>query len=116
MRYGSSSGACARIHSCSPRCALGRAPSRAPTRPRWSPIASPRREARESEMIVPGTVRSDSDAEVLGLRVVDDDRGRGLLGDELVLVGEGDADALRAEEAEELVLVLEVGAGGVAEG
>jgi hypothetical protein len=41
---------------------------------------------------------SSSDREVLGLRVVDDDGGSGLLGIELVFFGEGDADLLGAQE------------------
>ena len=48
--------------------------------------------------------------------VEDDDGAGGLFGVELVFVREGHADAFGVEEAEELGLVLEVRAGGVAEG
>ena len=48
--------------------------------------------------------------------VEDDDGAGGLFGVELVFVGERNADAVGVEEAEEKTLVLEVRAGGVAEG
>src|SRR5215213_3694499 len=53
--------------------------------------------------------------EVLRLLVVDDDGGGGLLGDELELFAQLDADALGREQLEELRLVFEVGARRVAE-
>jgi len=48
--------------------------------------------------------------------VQNDDGAGGLFGVELVFVGERHADALGVEEAEQKTLVLEVRAGGVAEG
>ena len=48
--------------------------------------------------------------------VQNDDGAGGLFGVELVFVREGHADAFGVEEAEEKTLVLEVRAGGVAEG
>ena len=59
---------------------------------------------------------SGSHREVLGLRVVEDDGGGRLLRVELVFFGEGDADLIGVEQRQELLLVGEVGAGGVAEG
>jgi len=54
-----------------------------------------------------------SHREVLRLWVVHQDgRGR-LLGVELVFLGEGDADFLGAEQRQQLLLVGEVGAGGI---
>src|SRR6266511_5714365 len=48
--------------------------------------------------------------EVLRLGVGDDDRRGALLGHEVELLGEGDADALDVEQVRHLRLVLEVGA------
>src|SRR5690606_15737409 len=56
-----------------------------------------------------------SDVEVLGLGVVRDQRRGGLLRVELVLLRQRDPDPLGVEQLEQLHLILEVGAGGVAE-
>ena len=57
-----------------------------------------------------------SHREILRVGVQNDDGAGGLFGVELVFVREGHADAFGVEEAEEKTLVLEVRAGGVAEG
>ena len=57
-----------------------------------------------------------SHGEILRVGVEDDDGAGGLFGVELVFVRERHADAFGVEEAEEKNLVLEVRAGGVAEG
>lgn len=54
--------------------------------------------------------------EVLGFGVMDDDGAGGLLGVDLPIFGEVAADAGGVEQREEFFLVLQVGAGGVAEG
>src|SRR5439155_11437940 len=72
--------------------------------------ASPRQPSHNSSAQSPA-----DDAEVAGFGVVRHQRARRLFGDELVLVGEGDADAGGVEQFEELCLILEAGAGGVAE-
>src|SRR3546814_13732562 len=56
------------------------------------------------------------DAEVFRLRVMEHDRRRALFRMELVLVAELHPDLAGIEEAEKLVLVLQVRAGGIAEG
>src|SRR5690349_13643680 len=68
--------------------------------------ATLRRESRPSLLV---------NREVLRLLVVDDDGRGGLLGDELELFTQLDADAFGPEQLEELGLVFEVGAGRVAE-
>src|SRR5262245_45755444 len=55
------------------------------------------------------------DAEVARLRMVQHNGAGALLGPELVFFGQLDADALRAQEFEELRLVGEIWAGGIAE-
>src|SRR5581483_7192018 len=78
----------------------------------WFPVAGaaalPRR---------PGTARcgAGSGVEVLRLGVVHHDGVGGLLRVQLVLLGEGHADALRLQQLDELRPVLQVGAGPVAE-
>src|SRR4051794_36618171 len=54
--------------------------------------------------------------EVLGFRVVADDRVGRLLGVQLVLLGQLHADPARLEEGDDLRPVFEVGAGAVAQG
>src|SRR5215216_6891086 len=53
---------------------------------------------------------------VLGVGVSDDEGGGGLFGVELVAVGEADADGGGVEEAGDVGVLGEVGAGGVAPG
>src|SRR3546814_10362172 len=57
-----------------------------------------------------------SDGKVLGLRMMQHVRRGRLLRVELVLVGQHDADLRRLEQAQELLLVLQLRAGRVAEG
>src|SRR3546814_2798049 len=57
-----------------------------------------------------------SDGNVLGLRMMQHDRRGRLLRVELVLVGQHDADLRRLEQAQELLLVLQLRPGRVAEG
>ena len=66
--------------------------------------------------VSPSARLDKSDVEIARLGVVQDDRGGRLLGVELVLVGQLDADPRGVEQREQLALVGEVGAGGVAEG
>src|SRR4051812_23067045 len=62
------------------------------------------------------TPASSTGHEVLGLRVVADDRGGGLLGLELEagVLADLDADALGLEQLRHRLVVLEVRAGGIA--
>jgi hypothetical protein len=53
--------------------------------------------------------------EILRLRVVGDEGGGALFGDDVALFGQRDADAVGLEELEELRLLFEVGTGGIAE-
>src|SRR5216683_8281313 len=57
-----------------------------------------------------------SHREILRLRVRRHDRRGRLLGGELVLLAEGDADLVGAQQRQQLLLVAEIGTGGVAEG
>src|SRR5438874_1872953 len=60
--------------------------------------------------------RGSPGGEVLGLGMVDDDRGRRLLRLELELLGERDLDPAGVEQVHQDALVLQVGTGWVAEG
>ena len=66
--------------------------------------------------MLPPSLPNPSHRKILRVGVEDDDGAGGLFGVELVFVGERHADAVGVEEAEEKTLVLEVRAGGVAEG
>src|SRR5260221_13283452 len=61
-------------------------------------------------------VARPSHREILRLRVRDDDRRGRLLRVELVLLAEGDAHLVGAQQRKQLFLVAEIGTGGIAEG
>src|SRR5688500_6420347 len=76
----------------------------------------PRKDASQRARNRPERATFKLDGEVLRLRMKHDDRRRRLLGIELILLGQRDTDAVRLEQAEELLLVGEIGARGIAEG
>src|SRR5205814_9172178 len=59
--------------------------------------------------------RAGGDAEVRGVGVMEDDRGDARFGIHHAAVRQFDADFLRAQHAEEDLLVLQAGAGGITE-
>src|SRR5262245_42580199 len=61
-------------------------------------------------------LRPLSHRKILRLAMRHDDRRGRLLGVELVLLAQGDADLLRPQQLQQLPLVAEIGAGRVAEG